>query len=111
VTARTITYLVEFVALFLVWTTFTISYHVVSRGAWRKTPTGRHLMSMGASLSVIGAQIIANLFLGEYPGRFAVGIVLYGSLVLVGVRQLFLLLHARRQRDLEERGERSSATR
>lgn len=110
-TARSITYLVEFSLLFLVWTTFTVSYHFVSKGAWRKTSAGRHLMSMGVSLSVIGAQIILNILFGNYPGKFVIGVVLYSTMVIVGVQRLVLLLRAYRERLQQERAERSSATR
>lgn len=96
-TARSITYVVEFSLLFLVWLSFTVSYHIVSKGAWRRSPVGRHLMAMGVSLSVIGAQIIINLFLGQYPGRFIIGVCVYGLMVLVGIQRLVLLWQARRQ--------------
>lgn len=93
---RNVVYLAEFSLLFLVWMTFTVSYHFVSDGRWRKTPEGRHMMTMSASLTLIGAVILCNLFLGEYPGRFLVGVTVYGLIPLMGLRQLALLLTARR---------------
>lgn len=87
-------YLVEFGAMFAVWLAVVVTYHVMSRGAWRRTPEGRHVMVFGLLFVWVSGLILANLAFGRYPGRVWVGVISYGSFVLIGVQRLLIIVRA-----------------
>lgn len=84
---------------------FTIGYHALTRGAWRRTTAGRILMSLGASCSVIMLQVIFRLIFRNAEWRIYVAMVSNG--VLVGV-VIWLNVYLWR-RQLRVRGERENA--
>lgn len=55
----------EYIVLALGFVVFTISYHVLTRGAWRHSVAGRLLMALGASCSTILVLSILRLFDSE----------------------------------------------
>jgi len=59
---------------------FPVLYHVGSRGAWRLTEMGRHLMAYSAAVGVALGAYISRVALGDYPGRTA---VMFGALVFL----------------------------
>lgn len=98
-TARAITFLVLFSAIAAVWGAVMVTYHVSSSSRWRISPAGRHLMATAGCFTWSAALTVANIVLGDYPGRFVIQVVSYGAFILIGVQRLALMgLQRRRER-------------
>lgn len=93
---REIVYVAEFAAMFLVWTTVVVTYHLMTHGNWRRSAEGRHVMGFGLTFVWLGVLILSNLFFREYPGRWIIGSVSYGLPTVFGVRQLVMIVRAQR---------------
>lgn len=91
-------YIVEFVAMFGVWLAVVLTYHFMTNGRWRYSPEGRHVMIFGLCFVWVTGLVLANVVFRDYPGRAIVGLVSYGSFVLIGLQRLFMIVHAQRQR-------------
>ena len=74
--------------------TFVILYHFRTRGAWRKTATGRNVMLLMSVIVFSFAQIFAVRWLGDYPGRFYVSAALYLLVTYASAQRTFLMLMA-----------------
>ena len=62
---------------------FPVLYHSGSRGAWRHSELGRHLMSFSVAVGYALLALLLRITLGDYPGRGAVNFsAIFG---LVGV--------------------------
>jgi hypothetical protein len=94
-------YIVEFVAMFGVWLAVVLTYHFMTKGRWRRTPEGRHVMVFGLCFVWVTGLILANVVFHNYPGRAVVGLVSYASFILVGFQRLFMIVHAQRARRRE----------
>jgi hypothetical protein len=95
----------EYFVLLLGFVVFTISYHVLTRGDWRRTVAGRLLMALGASCSVILGLSVLRIFAPERPWRIYATALALGGLVFV-VIWLNVLMFARqlaRRKDQAER--------
>jgi hypothetical protein len=92
VTARTVTFVVEFAAMALVWNTVMVAYHVASKGRWRRTPAGRHVMAMAACLAWNADLVLLNVVFPHYSGRFAVQVISYAVPTLVGIQRFILMV-------------------
>lgn len=103
--SKVITFVAIFAAMFAVWLTFSIYYAVSTGGQWRRTPEGRHLMSLAVVFVWNTALILLNVVLGQYPGRFVVQVVSYSAFVLVGIQRIVLLVRAQRACRLRRLGE------
>lgn len=82
----------------LVWV---VTYATMTRGDWRLTREGRHLMAFRGSLLAFMALAVVNNIWTIYPGRDAVRVVVSATFaisVLDGVRVLVLAQVARRER-------------
>src|ERR1700745_2166603 len=78
-----------------------VLYAVSTRGDWRLTREGRHLMAFRASLVVFMGMGVANNIWPVYPGRDAVRIsivTLFACSVLDGLRVLRIAQTGRRER-------------
>ena len=75
----------EYIVLTLGFVTFTISYHTLTRGAWRRSVAGRLLMALGSSCSVILGLSILRIFGPEEPWRVYATAVALACLVGVVV--------------------------
>lgn len=73
---------------------FTVSYAVLTWGAWRRSIAGRLLMALGSSCSVILILSVLRIFLPEAPWRIYASALALGALTLV-VIWLNWLLYAR----------------
>lgn len=95
-----ITFLAIFVVMGLVWATFMVSYHVLTRGAWWRSFEGRCLMTLGGCF-VWNAGLIIFSFIagGDNPsaGRLVVQLVSYSTFAVVGVGLTLLLYRAQRR--------------
>lgn len=69
-----------------------IAYQVLTRGAWRKTLMGRHIMCFSAMLAALLLHATVVALWSHYPGREVVRWLLYGWLVFVLWRRLYLML-------------------
>jgi heme exporter protein D len=77
-----------------------IIYAWSTRGDWRLTREGRHLMAFRTSLSAFMAMGIANNVWQHYPGRDAIRVAivtLFAASVVDGLRVLLLAQRERRR--------------
>jgi hypothetical protein len=97
-------YIAEFIAMFGVWLTVVLTYHIMTGGRWRRTPEGRHVMVFGLCFVWVTGLTLANVLFRNYPGRPVVGLVSYASFILVGLQRLFMIIRAqqKRRRELAE---------
>lgn len=89
---------------------FTISYAVLTRGAWRNTVAGRLLMALGSSCSVILGLSVLRIFVPEESWRIYATAAALGGLVIV-VIWLNALLFSRqlgRRKDQASREDQKS---
>lgn len=65
-----------------------VYWHVKTRGTWRHWPAGQSLMGLLAIIAVGFGWGVINRFLGDYPARSLIGIVLYalfvGAIIMIG---------------------------
>lgn len=97
-TAQQVVYLVLFSAMFGVWLAVVLTYHFMTRGAWRRTREGRHVMTFGVIFVWVSGLILANLLFGRYPGRYVIGVISYSSFVLIGAQRLVMIVRAQREK-------------
>jgi hypothetical protein len=66
-----------------------VYWHLATKGTWRQWPAGRSLMGLLAIIAVGFGFGVVNRFMGMYPGRSVVGIVLYAlfvaAIVVIGL--------------------------
>lgn len=66
-----------------------IYWHIATMGTWRQWPAGRSLMGLLSIIAVGFGYGVVNRFLGDYPARPVVSIVLYalfvGAIVVIGL--------------------------
>jgi hypothetical protein len=74
---------VEYFALLIGFVTFTVSYHVLTRGDWRRTTAGRILMALGSSCSVILVLSVLRIFAPDEPWRVYATAAALAALVAV----------------------------
>lgn len=64
-------------------------WHRATRGTWRQWPAGRSLMGLLGIITVGFAYGVVNRFLGNYPAKFAVAVLLYalfiGAIIFIGL--------------------------
>lgn len=70
-----------------------------SRGAWRHSDMGRHLMTMAVVIALFLSLALTVRLFGRYPGFEQVAILLYGTLAWQMGRLLLLLHRSPRQSD------------
>lgn len=54
-------------------------YHVVTAGAWRHHPWGRHVMIISVCMLLVLAQAVAFRIFGDWPGREWVLLAMFAS--------------------------------
>jgi len=91
-------YILEFVAMFLVWLVVTVTYHVMTSGAWRHSPEGRLLMADSVLFVWVTGLVLAGVLFGDYPGDTIVGAISYALFVATGAWRLQLIVKAQRLR-------------
>lgn len=77
-----------------------ITYAVSTRGDWRLTREGRHLMAFRASLVLFMGMGVTNSIWMSYPGRDMVRVfvvTLFACSVLDGLRVLYIAQASRRK--------------
>lgn len=88
---------------------FVGGYVASSRGGWRFTAEGRHMVNFRGSLAVFMLMgLLHNLF-QSYPGRDAVRVAVIGWFALAVLQGCHLLYRAQRRRRLELRRARQAA--
>lgn len=69
--------------------TVALYWHRATKGTWRDWPAGQSLMGLLAIITVGFGFGVINRFLGQYPGRAVIGIVLYalfvGAIIWIGL--------------------------
>jgi hypothetical protein len=73
---------------------FVVLYAWLTRGAWRKSATGRNVMLLMSVIVAAMAQILAVRWVGMYPGRDEVSGALYVAVTYASVRRIVLMLRA-----------------
>jgi hypothetical protein len=91
-------YIVEFIAMFGVWLAVVVTYHFMTGGRWRHSPEGRHVMIFGLCFVWVTGLVLTNVAFRNYSGRAVVGLVSYGSFVLIGLQRLVMIVRAQRAR-------------
>lgn len=86
---------VVLVSMTIAWA-FVIRYGLWS--PWRLTIVGRSLMYVWVSLAVVLTMITASFWLGEYPGRMWVRLVVYSSMPVAFAIFFRVLVHVQRGR-------------
>jgi hypothetical protein len=89
----------EFGIAFFALLTWVVTYAVLTRGNWRRTPEGRHLMAFRSSLVAFMAMGALNNVVLHYPGRDFVRIAVIGAFALSVMDGLRVLVLAQRQPD------------
>jgi hypothetical protein len=56
-------------------------WHLATKGTWREWPAGQSLMGLLGIITVGFGFGVVNRFLGQYPGRQVIGILLYAAFV------------------------------
>jgi hypothetical protein len=84
---------------------FVVSYWALTRGDFRLTPEGRHIMQFTANLGVLFSLIVAARIWPDYPGRDAVTLVAFA--LLVGQIWWRIVLMHRAQHDRSDGRSRS----
>lgn len=90
-----------FAIAFLGLAAWVVLYAIWTRGDWRLTREGRHLMAFRASLVLFMGMAVVNNIWPAYPGRDEVRlsvVTLFACSVLDGLRVLWLAQGDRRQR-------------
>lgn len=81
---------------------FPVLYHIGSKGTWRHTEMGRHLMAFSAAVSLALLALLLRIAFGDYPGR---QLVSFGAMIsLVFVVWWRSLLYMKIRRKPKERG-------
>lgn len=75
---------------------FAIAYWAFTRGGWRHTPAGRHVMGLSAALGALLTLIAVARLWPDFPGRAWVTLGLFAVLVAQLVWQCVLLHRAQR---------------
>lgn len=60
---------------------FPVLYHAGSKGTWRHTELGRHLMAFSVAVGYALLALLLRIALGDYPGRSVVNFSAIFSLV------------------------------
>lgn len=74
--------------------TFVTLYHLVTGGAWRRTPTGRNVMLLMSVIVLAIGQIFAVRWFGMYPFRDIVSGFVYGTIGYAATQRIVLMLRA-----------------
>lgn len=56
-------------------------WHLATRGTWRDWPAGRSLMGLLGIITVGFGYGVVNRFLGAYPSKYAVAVLLYALFI------------------------------
>lgn len=84
---------------------FPVLYHVGSRGGWRRSEMGRHLMVFSLAVGYALLALLSRITLGDYPGR---GFVNFSAMIaLVGAvwwRSFIYVKLRRKERNGRGRG-------
>jgi hypothetical protein len=66
-----------------------IYWHVMTKGTWRHWPAGQSLMGLLGIIAIGFGWGVINRFLGYYPARSVIGILLYalfvGAIIMIGL--------------------------
>jgi hypothetical protein len=60
---------------------FVVVYHWTTRGDWRRTPVGRHLMAFTANLGALFVLIVVARLWPDYPLRPQITLVFFAAVV------------------------------
>lgn len=69
-----------------------------SRYDWKVTDEGRHIMSFTVMVGIILSLAVGARLFGPYPGQQYVAVALYGWLVYLLARRVWLMCKANRAR-------------
>lgn len=100
-----ITFLVLFSAIAVVWGAVMVTYHWQTRGRWRRSLVGSHLMTVAGCFTWSATLTVINLLAGPYPGRFPLQVISYGSFGLLGIWRLTLMALQRHREALARQSE------
>lgn len=81
---------------------FVAAYWWSTRGDWRRTAAGRHIMLITANLGLLMSLIVAARVWPDYPGRQAITAAAFAALVAqIGWR--IVLMHRAQRTDARRR--------
>lgn len=83
---------------------FVAYYWTATKGTWKKSAMGRHLMGLTASIGVVLTNTLIIMAWPGYPGRPWVGLVAYTASVAFLVQRCVLLNRANHGERLESQG-------
>ena len=72
-------------------TAFCVRFQVLTRGAWKRTPLGRHLMFFTGAVAVAELLSVARGLFGEWPYRRVVLLVVFGVFAALSWQRWLLL--------------------
>lgn len=78
---------------------FVAAYWAMTRGAWRQSPVGRHLMAFTFNLGVLLGLVVAARVWGDYPMRVYLSALFFGAFVIQIVYRCVLLHRAQHRTD------------
>lgn len=81
---------IEFFILVASVNLFVVCYQILAK--WWTNEFGRHLFAVAAAESLVLDHGVVSIFLGDYPGRLLIQVILYGILSSVMTWRLYLLL-------------------
>lgn len=82
-------------------TLFCVRFAVTTRGAWRRTPLGRHLMFFTAAVAVAELLSVVRVLFGDWPYRRAVLLVLFTAVAALSWQRWALLEREQRGTPME----------
>ena len=77
---------------------FPFLYHHRSRGRWRHSALGWHLMAMTVVIGLFLTLAATVRLFGPYPGIAVVAVILYGAVDVLLWQRVILMLSATRER-------------
>lgn len=86
----------EFLLFLAALTVFVVYYTVSSRGQWRRSAEGRHMVQFRSALVVFGVMGVVHAIVPAYPGRDIVRVAVVGAITLGAVRGAVLVIRAQR---------------
>jgi hypothetical protein len=84
----------EFLVFLAALALFVVYYVVSSRGEWRRSPEGRHLVSFRSSLVLFGSMGVVHNLVPPYPGEDVVRCTVVGLTALCAVHGAVLVVRA-----------------
>jgi glucose uptake protein GlcU len=100
---------VAFVVALLALVTFVIGFAVTSRGDWRRTREGRHLVVFRSGIAALLGVSLVNAIVGRYAGEDVLGAAVVIWVAASAVNGCVLMFRAQARRRRLKRAQKAQA--